>query len=333
MAYSATAIINEAADKINLTRILNSAGFKTKENPVKKRITVVSDKRGETVKDIISLLKNNGKNVELDKSRTATNISSMGFIVVDSNLQIVVKPETKNVMAAEEEATKDLIRLINDANEQYGGPITIMIGKYKIEKVVTAGSNHIRNDPKADIALMDNSGNEVGFISHKKAGGAKAFQQYGGISKKAGEVIYRNNMVVNYVKTLDGYVDNSTAKKGQSFYRYIPNTPAGKKLVGQSVYGPRFDSGKSFNRDSVHCIGQGDPILTKKSEGVYVLTFSDSIHTADQIDWAFRGLFKAVFASTFRNRRKTEALGISVMNLRSGIYPYDFVAGRKATEI
>ena len=140
-------------------------------------------------------------------------------------------------------------------------------------------------------------------------------------------------MVKKYVKDLKLKIGGDKAKSGQSFYRYVPNTNLGKTLVGQSVYGPKYNQGITFNRDSVHCIGQGTPILTFIKDNIFELTFSETMHTANKIDWAFKNLYKAVFASTYRAHRKTESIGDVIDNLRSGIYPYDFIAGRKALEI
>ena len=334
-AVSVTSVLTENLDKSDVRKMLELGGFRVKDTTVKKRLAVVSDTRAKTMTDVVNLLAAGGHGAEIDKSREAIKISSIGMITIDgSTIQLVVKPASRNVLAAETEATNALAKIIKSAVEQTGGPITVTIGSYVIKDVLTAGSDHIRGDPKADIALINDNNKEVGFISHKKEGGAKAFQQYGGISKKAGEVIYGNSMVTKYVTDLQKAIGSNIAKQGQSFYRYIPNTAAGKVLVGQSVYGPKYNNGRSFNRDSVHCIGQGTPQLAKTSSGVYKLTFSESTHTANEIAWAFkRDNYRAVFASTFRNGRKTEVKGATVSNMRSGIYPYDFVAGRRATEL
>ena len=334
-AVTVEEVLNENSDKLIIKNMLTEAGYNVKDTSVKKRISVVSDTRAQTMKEVLNVLKKNALESDVDMSPSSLRISSIGVLKIDGpiNIEIIIKPATKNVLAAEAEATKDLIKIIKNATNQVDGPIIIKIEKWKIKNVVTAGSDHIRGDPKADIALIDNLNKEVGFISHKKAGGAKAFQQYGGMSKKAGNVIYTNNMVKKYVKDLKLKIGGDKAKSGQSFYRYVPNTNLGKTLVGQSVYGPKYNQGITFNRDSVHCIGQGTPILTFIKDNIFELTFSETMHTANKIDWAFKNLYKAVFASTYRAHRKTESIGDVIDNLRSGIYPYDFIAGRKALEI
>lgn len=301
-----------------------------------RRLAVVTDSRSEAIARIMEIFKE--QNPDLDKSTRSLNISSLGVVVLDSGVEIIAKPASKNVLKAEQEATNSLIGLIEDAVEQSGRPVDIIIGTFKIPKVVTAGSDHIKGDPKADIALMDDAGSEVGFISHKKEGGAKAFQQYGGISPSAGKKIYQNKLVQDFVSDVAELVDertngNDVAPRGLSVWRYLPKDREGAKLAGMSVYGPEWNNGKSFGRESVHCIGQGAPILTKQSEGVYTLTFSESTHYADDINWAFSGDYQAIFAATYRSGRKVQGNNITIKNMRAGIYPYDFIKNRKADRL
>jgi len=312
-------------------KTLESLGYTTKL-VTKTRIAIVTDKRQAALNHVQEIYKT--LSPKLLKDASSLRISSLGIIQV-GNVQIIAKPASKNVLKAEQEATESLVKLIKQAVEQEGKPLTILIGKYRIENVVSAGADQIRNDPKADIALINDSKKEVGFISHKKEGGAKAYQQYGGISSSAGKTIYENILVKSFVKDLSSYVKNGSASSGQSFWRYVPNNQDGKALVGYSVYGPNWKNGRSntFNRDSVHCIGQGSPILTRKTNGEYALTFSETIHTADDLSWAFTGSYKAVLAATYRAGRKIENSGTKVSNVRGGTYPYDFVSGRRATEI
>lgn len=329
--------LNESISGQEVQNTLTNLGYNVK--PVLKsgrRIAVVTDTRSQVLSRMMEIFKE--QNPELDKSTRALNISSLGIVVLDSGVEIIAKPASKNVLKAEQEATDSLIGLIEQAVEQSGRPIDVMIGKFKIPRVVTAGSDHIRGDPKADIALMDDSGSEVGFISHKKEGGAKAFQQYGGISPNAGKKIYNNRLVQDFVSDLADLVAERTdgsdvAPRGLSVWRYLPRNAEGAKLAGMSVYGPEWNNGKSFGRESVHCIGQGAPTLAKNKDGVYTLTFSESTHYADDISWAFSGDYQAIFAATYRSGRKVQGNNITISNMRAGIYPYDFIKNRKADRL
>lgn len=313
-------------------KTLKDLGYTVKQI-TRNRIAIVTDARSAAIKNVLNTLKGS----RIVKDAQALNISSLGVIHLPGSIQIIVKPATKNVLKAEQEATESLIGLIRTAVEQEGKPIDIFMGRFKASAVVTAGADQIKGDPKADIALIDNSNREVGFISHKKEGGAKAFQQYSGISKDAGDSIYDDSLVVDYVKELYNTVNrkfgDNKGRTGFSTWREIPDTPNGRKLASRSVYGPEWDGGRTFGRESVHCIGQGAPILTRQQNGSYKLTFSESMHTADEIDWIFRGDYKIIFASTYRSARATTHDGVKVGDMRSGIYPYDFIRNRKTTRI
>lgn len=312
---------------------LKSLGYEFKRM-TQTRVAVVTDKRQDAINKVLEVFKSDKP--RLVKDRQALNISSLGVVNI-GRFQIIAKPASRNVLKAEQEATESLIKLIKDAVDQEGGPIDINIGRYKIKRCVTAGADQIKGDPKADIAIINDSRIEVGFISHKKEGGARAFQQYGGISSQAGLGIYNDGLVQSFVydlsEELQKKFNTTSVPPAYSAFRYIPNTTEGQALVSRSVYGPDWTRGNRFNRQSVHCIGQGSPILTRKSDGSYNLTFSESIHYSHDIEWAFRGDYQAVFAATYRAGRKVQNKGVELRDVRAGIYPYDFVKSRNKVEI
>lgn len=316
---------------VEVEKILKGLGYVIKQ-VTSNRMAIVTDRRSEALTKTLNTFVGS----KLVKDRQSLNISSLGVIHI-GQIQVIAKPASKNVLKAEQEATESLIGLIRRAVEQEGKPIDILIGSFKIKSVVNAGSDQIRGDPKADIALIDNLNKEVGFISHKKEGGAKAFQQYGGISKDAGSLIYEDPLVKLFVDDVYKFVKSqsgrNTASSGLSLWRYIPDNPAGKPLIARSVYGPNWNRGRSFGRDSVHCIGQGSPILTRTPAGEYKLSFSEAMHTADDLSWISVGPYKPILAATYRSGRKLENGGTIVNDMRGGIYPYDFISGRKAVRI
>ena len=235
-------------------------------------------------------------------------------------LRFILKPSGFKAMAAEMMATNELNDEIKKATSENNGPINIKIGPFTVKDVVAAGADHIKGDPKADIALIDSNGKEVGFISHKKEGGASAFQQYSGISKAAG--------LVN--KEIDSFLDalhadaGATAPKAYAVYREVKD----KKLINQSVYGPDYPG--KFGRENCHCIGLGTPILVKKG-ATYELDFSENIHYNGDVKWAQKGKYLAVFGATMRaNRKITTKDGKTTKNVRAGIYPLSVIKSRKA---
>lgn len=253
------------------------------------------------------------KAIELDKKPALD--TDLGIIP----LRFVKKPSGFKAMAAEEMATNALNEEIKKATDANNGPIDIKIGKFVCKDVVAAGSDHIKRDPKADIALIDENGKEVGFISHKKEGGASAFQQYSGISKKAG---MKSKEIDSFLDAI--YADTGkSASKGYAVYREVKS----KVLINQSVYGPDYPG--AFGRDNCHCIGQGTPILVKKGK-FYVLDFSENIHYNGDVKWAQKGKYLAIFGATMRTGRKvTTNKGNTTKNIRAGIYPMSVIKSRK----
>jgi hypothetical protein len=315
--------------------ILKKAGFSN--TTIKNgRVVITTNERITALKLAMKALKKFKPKFLTDIQ--AKRISSVGVVSLNNGVQIVAKPlGRKNVKEAEEKATGDLDRLIKKAVKENGGSIKVKIGKQTIANVVKAKSEQIKGEPKADIALIDESGEEVGFISHKKEGGAAAFQQYSGLSEKSSEKIYNNKQVKSFIDDIYDYMeenyDTNIASSGMSFKREVKGNENGKKLLGYSVYGSDWNNGnKPFNRNSVHCIGQGDPVLTKRGKA-YELTFSEITHYPDDVDWAFEGDYKANFAATFRVGRKIENSDKVLENLRGGIYPELFISGRNAIEL
>lgn len=248
---------------------------------------------------------------------------------LDTNLGIIParfvrKPSGFKAMDAEIIATNSLDAEIKKAvRENNGKGITLKIGKFTIKDVFSAGSDHIKGDPKADIALMNSNGKEVGFISHKKEGGAKGFSQFGGISLKSG---LKHREIDSFVEALAKKYKGGAVSRGDALYRPIKDP----KLINASIYGPDF--GGPFGRENCHCIGQGNPILTKEGSS-WKLDFSETMHVNGDYKFATRGKFLAVFGATYRaGRRITTANGEEVRGVRAGIYPIAYMETRKKLE-
>jgi len=238
--------------------------------------------------------------------------------------RFIRKPSGFKAMDAEILATNSLDEEIKKAvRENNGKGIAVKIGKFTVKDVVSAGSDHIKGDPKADIALMDSRGKEVGFISHKKEGGAKGFSQFGGISIKSG---LKHREIDSFVEDLAKRYEGGSVSRGDALYRPLKDP----KLINASIYGP--DYGGPFGRENCHCIGQGNPILTKEGNS-WKLDFSESMHVNGDYRFATRGKFLAVFGATYRaNRRVVTAGGDEVRNVRAGIYPIAYMETRKKLE-
>lgn len=306
----------------------------TVKRKTRNRVAVITDKRQDAIDNILDSMKHCNPTMLTDPA--SLKLSTMGVIQI-GEFRVVTKPASRNVLRAEQEATQILIKSIDRAVQQESGSIDIIMGKHRLKDCVTAGCDHIEGNPKADIAIIDKNRTEVGFISHKKQGGASAFQQYGGISQQAGELIHSDPIVESFVadlqQTTGSLFNQDTVPAGFSAFRYIPDTESGKTLVSRSVYGSDWNTENIHSRQAVHCIGQGIPVLTRNPDSSYELTFSESMHYSHDVDWAFKGEYQAVLAATYRLNRKVQNKNITLINARAGIYPYDFVKNRNAMEI
>lgn len=168
-----------------------------------------------------------------------------------------------------------------------------MDGRHKAEHVVDIIQP--RGTPKADFAIIDKKGRQVGFISHKDAGGAKAFQQYGGITPRSSKLdkLGTNQMIKEvdqFIQDLEEHLRvNPEDEKVSRIYRPVKS----KALVAFSIFGPEITT-RQFGLDYVNIIGQGEAIIEPFKDG-YNLTFSESTHHGDKsVAWAMRGQMQAV---------------------------------------
>jgi hypothetical protein len=97
------------------------------------------------------------------------------------------------------------------------------------------------------------------------------------------------------------------------------------RLKNMSIYGP--DYGKVFSLQHTQLIGQGKPLLKKKSEKVYELDFSSHMSVSGDLSH-FGGGYNPVFGATFRAGRGYTIDNKRIDGVRVGIYPEKLIAGR-----
>lgn len=237
-----------------------------------------------------------------------------------------------------------MMQSVNTSFKKFSGKsgITVKVGNYVFDHIIGMNSN-FPGDPKADVSLVSvirGKPIETVFLSFKKAGGASAFQQYSGLTEKAGLVIYNDKIVKNFLVNAGKHIESfnkgkNTAMQGTpAFFQYVPNNKDGKLLVKRAIFGPDYKEitskkGIGGNKQNVHVIAQGNPTL-KKTGTIYELEFSDHVYSNNQdIRWAFTGDYSAVLAGTFRNGRGFEIGSKRYMNFRVGLYPAKLVVTRR----
>lgn len=240
-----------------------------------------------------------------------------GFLPINK----IRKPTGFDSVKDETIALENLDKIIKDI----GYPIDIQIkGENKIERTVykgITGARTIAGTPKADFACYSSTGNKI-FISHKKAGGAKAFQQYSGVTEKSGAPINKHPEVVAFMRTVSTYIQDD--KLINPVYKIVKD----EKLINLAIFGP--DYGKSFGTENCQLIGQGQAqLIPTNKDALFYLTFDDHIALNGEVDLFMSGDYTAVLAATYRAGRGYIVDGKRYDGARIGIYPIDFVKGRK----
>lgn len=251
--------------------------------------------------------------------------TNKGLISINS----IRKPTVGNGTQYEDEVVDG----INAYIKKSGGTIDIKLrGSQRIYKNIRyaikvdaaiKSKAGVRGDPKADIIVCQDKNNPISpnsiFISHKKAGGPEAFQQYGGLSEQAGILINTHPLVQAFL----GEVAKLLGKK-TSLPNPIMATFKNIKLSNMSIYGP--DYGAKFSLQHTQLIGQGKPVFVDKSNYVE-LSFSSHMSLSGDLSH-FRGGYEPVFGATFRAGRGFDYKGRRYTGARVAIYPKQLMATR-----
>ncbi len=150
------------------------------------------------------------------------------------------------------------------------------------------GARTFKGTPKADFSIINSSGREIAFISHKDAGGAKAYQQYVSLTGKSNDGVNRHPIVQDFLRRLVMHHDFVTKQK-RRIMKLVPFDKEGMDLMNYSIYGTEY--GKAYSKEHVHFIGQGRPTLKEanpkdkpKNTGIaYELKFSDDLSVSGDL--------------------------------------------------
>ena len=198
-------------------------------------------------------------------------------------------------------------------------------------ETVTRRDFGVRYDPKGDFFLTNKAKKRVAFFSHKAAGGAKAYQQYAGVSKEAD--FGNTGVISNHPEVVAALKDMMTR------YNVIQNDRVryrreiqSEELKKYAIYGPHF--GKQFGVNNCHVMAQGDPSLIEISDRekqsipvlrhcgiVYELTFSDDVSLNGDLTHFNMKDYKPVIAVTYRSDKSVTVEGQKYPRIRGMIAP------------
>jgi hypothetical protein len=163
--------------------------------------------------------------------------------------------------------------------------------------------------------LVDGSGKEVVWISHKDGKRARDFQQWGGVTESAEPEIFRHPETQKWLKDLSTLYPNGMPP-GPTVFRKIKD----KRLKMLSVYGNEF--GRTLSRQNTSLMLQGD-VKLRKLGGYYEITAYHIHLNGDDLDGTE---YEPVLTAKFTTGRKFGQL----QNTRALILPE---GGRKMNEL
>lgn len=250
-----------------------------------------------------------------------------GFIQIDT---IATPVPPKNTKYEDE-----VVDLINTYILNSGGSINIKLNgdsvtykdiayAVKVTKAIKSRAG-VKGDPKADIILCKNKLKPLApgsiYISHKKAGGPQAFQQYGGVSEQAGVEINKNKIVQKFLKIVSDILVDTKDKK-------LPHPAMGTfknvELANLAIYGPEY--GGAFSVQHVQVIGQGKPTITENK--THVIISFDHMGLSGDIR-QFKSGYEPVLGATYRAGRGFVYRRVTHKGARVAIYPYKKIAASK----
>lgn len=161
--------------------------------------------------------------------------------------------------------------------------------------------------PKADFSILDISGKEVAWISHKAGTKASHFQQYGGLSDDSW--YHTNKDAVSFVKDLAKFRPEGLTN-GESIARVVKD----KEGICRAIYGKDFGKTQRgiYNVDEFHL---GNMKLNKKGSN-YEIT---SVHRGFNGDIP-DGDFQAIYFARYTSDRGAKFGSLFVNKARLGVF-------------
>lgn len=220
----------------------------------------------------------------------------------------------------------EILRTMNAKIHELGNvlPVELIIKSKKYSNIIGFVPGPF--GAKADFVGVNSKGVGVVFISHKDGYNAKAFQQYSGMSSRAGSSIYDHPEVQSFrqdiaqKETSDFY---STA-----YYREIEDVDLKKK----AVFGKDFSAGGT-GPNNIDFFCQGKAVLTKRGRSV-VLSFTTRMAHRTQISQLERsGYTPTLGARRGEAYRTVEYRDAKVTGVRAGVFSEGYIKGRTSEPI
>lgn len=281
-----------------MIEVLNSLGYST-EFKTKSTIVLKTEIQRHVVRD---LLLTTIPDSYYDAAATG---SSFGAVIC-GKYKILIKGK-RSPLDAEEAAISTMRNCFRISEKEI--PIYCNGMKYFV-----SGVEKVEGTPKADFALVNDSGERQIFVSHKKGFSPKCFQQWGGITE---ERISANEHVLDFTADVKNIIGESI-QRGFSLAKKIPLNSSGIDLRLMSVFGLNFDDNQ-YSANKCNIILQGDPSLIGFKDGFKL--HANHVHE-------FGDLPKNEFDPSLAIMYKGDRNNLGIAGARASISP---IGGRKFT--
>jgi hypothetical protein len=215
-----------------------------------------------------------------------------------------------------------VLKTINQKIEKlgHGKPVTLRIRNKRYLNVVGfVGGVGVK---KADFVIINSDGNEIGYLSYKAGSSATSFQQYSGITERAGDKIANHPEVLEF----NEIVLNNWETLSPSVSREIESN----NLKKQAVFGK--DYLKKSGYDSVDFLVQGQPRLIERS-GIVYLSFTSKMVKKGDLTKLMGNYEPVLGARKGEFYRRIKVKNKSIQGVRGGIWTKAYMSSRKNKEI
>ena len=309
-----------------------------------KRYEKILSVENKTKNPVVLFLDTSGKNVSKETFSDKTSVQLLdnkNYIIqgkmyakvkiknITGYLQIkyLSKPP-RNTTEKEDIALAQLDKEIKD--RMVGGKGVCVIvkshGKVAFTFKDCTGARTFPGTPKADFSIINSKGQNVAFISHKEAGGPRAYQQYVSVTGKNKDGINDHPILQEFLRHVVARHDEIINEK-KRFKRTLPINKENSEFLNKCIYGMEY--GKNFSKEHCHFIGQGKPTLIEadpkdkpKDCGiVYELKFSDDLSISGDLSHFKDGGYVPIILARFTNGRNFYVDGYKYNGVRLLVGP------------
>jgi hypothetical protein len=160
-------------------------------------------------------------------------------------------------------------------------PIKVKNKTYRAAKCVKT-----KGVPKSDFSILDESGNEIMWLSHKEGSTARDFQQWGGMTEAN---IQNHKEAQKFIKQVQ-----------EMFPDGIPNATTVAKMIKDdnlkkmSIYGVDYKAGAPLGLQNVSVVLQG-PVKLKKNGNAWSFTANHAHDNGEDIHGDFEPVMMAIY--------------------------------------